>query len=256
MGAAAAAILFPAAYLFAADGAFEKAEQALNAKDYNTAIASLEEALLAEPDNLRDASEYRQATLRKAMAQHPKEGSPADFDREIAFFEKLTASNPKSANALLNYGFSYVDKIPAAGAITQVILANNALGMFTKSIDVKPSWIALYTRGNSYLYWPKIFGKYPLGVADLERAYGMQKAEPKKSVHVRVYISLGDAYWLTENGEKARAIWKEGIAAFPESQPLKDRLSRTDDNMKEYLDSVLDPNKRVDTDLRELWMNP
>ena len=256
IGAATAAFLFPLSFLYAADGAFEKAEQALNAKDYTTAIASLEEALQAEPDNLRNASEYRQATLRKAMAEHPKEGSPADFDREIAFFDKLTAANPKSANALLNYGFSYVDKIPAAGAITQVILANNALGMFTKSIDAKPSWIALYTRGNSYLYWPKIFGKYPLGVADLERAYAMQKAESKKSYHVRVYISLGDAYWLTENAEKARTIWKEGAAAFPDSQPLKDRLARTDDTMKEYLDSVLDPNKRVDTDLRELWMHP
>jgi hypothetical protein len=32
-------------------------------------------------------------------------------------------------------------------------------------------------------------------------------------------------------------------------------MSRGDDTMKEYLDSVLDPNKRVDTDLRELWMN-
>lgn len=256
IGAAAAAFLLPVSFLFAADGAFEKAEQALNAKDYATAIASLEEALTADPDNLRDASEYRQATLRKAIADHPKEGAPADFDREIAFFEKLTAANPKSSNALLNYGFSYVDKIPAAGAITQVILANNALGMFTKSIDLKPTWIALYTRGNSYLYWPKIFGKYPLGLADLERAYGMQKAEGKKSYHVRVYISLGDAYWLTDNPEKARALWKEGAAAFPNSQPLKDRLSRTDDNMKEYLDSVLDPGKRVDTDLRELWMNP
>jgi hypothetical protein len=91
-------------------------------------------------------------------------------------------------------------------------------------------------------------------MADLERAYAIQKAESKKSYHVRVYISLGDAYWLTENVDKARAIWKEGIAQFPDSEPLKARLSRGDDTMKEYLDSVLDPNKRVDTDLRELWM--
>lgn len=251
-----AAILFSASALIAADEAFDRAERALSSKDYPTAIESLEQALLADPDSLRDASEYRRATLRKAMASHPKEGTPADFDRELAFFEKLTQANPNSSNAFLNYGFSYVDKIPAAGAITQVIMANNALGMFTKSIDMKASWIALYTRGNSYLYWPKIFGKYPLGVADLEKAFAIQKGESKKSYHVRVYISLGDAYWLTENVEKARSIWKEGIAQFPDSQPLKDRLGRGDDTMKEYLDSVLDPNKRVDTDLRELWMNP
>jgi tetratricopeptide (TPR) repeat protein len=253
-------LLLAASWLVGADDAFEKAERAISAKDYATAITSLEEALTADPDSLRDASEYRQATIRRAFAAHAndphiKEGVPADYDREIAFFEKLTAANPKSANAFLNYGFSYVDKIPAAGTISQVILANNALGLFTKSIDLKPSWIALYTRGNSYLFWPKIFGKYPLGLADLERAYAIQKTESKKSYHVRVYISLGDAYWLTESADKAHAIWKEGFASFPDREPLKARLARGDDTMKEYLDSVLDPNKRVDTDLRELWMN-
>ena len=31
-------------------------------------------------------------------------------------------NSPNAANAYLNYGFAYVNKIPAAGAITQVIL--------------------------------------------------------------------------------------------------------------------------------------
>jgi tetratricopeptide (TPR) repeat protein len=238
-----------------ANDALDKGERAVSAGDYASALTSFEDALNSEPENLRAASQYRQATIRASMANHPKGNFPADYDREITFFQKLTAANPTSANAFLNYGFSYVDKIPAAGSITQVILANNALGMFTKSIDLKPTWIALYTRGNSYLYWPKIFGKYPLGVADLERAYAIQKAESRKSYHVRVYVSLGDAYWLTDNAQKARAIWKEGVAQFPDSAPLKERLARMDDVMKDYLDSVLDPNKRVDTDLRELWMS-
>src|SRR5207248_2621912 len=121
------------------------------------------------------ASEYRQAVLKASVAGHPKEGSPADFDKEIKFFEQLVQKHPNSANAYLNFGFSYVDKIPAAGSITQVILANNALTQFTKSIALKETWIALYTRGNSYLYWPRIFGRASLGVADLEKAYGMQK---------------------------------------------------------------------------------
>jgi tetratricopeptide (TPR) repeat protein len=237
-----------------ANEAFDRGEHAMAAKDYDTALTAFEEALTQEPDSMRNGSEYRQATIRKAIATHPKEGLPANFDRAISFFEKLTAANPKASMAFLNYGFSYVDKIPAAGSITQVILANNALGFFTKSIDIKPSWIALYTRGNSYLYWPKIFGKAGLGVADLERAYAIQKAEPKRTYHVRVYVSLGDAYWKTDNLEKAHAMWKEGAAQFPDSQPLKDRLSKEGDALKDYIDNVLDPNKRVDTDLHELWM--
>jgi len=250
--------LVPVSCLMAAagagDSAFDKGQKALSAKDYPAAIAAFEESLTSDLDNLRNGSEYRQANIRKAIAGHPKEGAPADFDREIAFYEKLTAANPKASNAFLNYGFCYVDKIPAAGSITQVILANTALGFFTKSIDLKPTWIALYTRGNSYLYWPTIFGRASLGVADLERAYAMQKTDTKRSYHVRVYISLGDAYWKTDNLEKAKAIWKEGTAQFPDNKPLKDRLSKEGDALKEYIESVLDPNKRVDTDLREVWM--
>jgi tetratricopeptide (TPR) repeat protein len=239
--------------LFGADETFDKAEQAIASKDYSSAVGLLEKAVSSDPDSLRNASEYRQALLKQSIAAHSKEGSPADFDKEIAFFEKLVADHPTSSNAFLNYGFAYVDKIPAAGSITQVIMANSALTQFTKSIDLKPTWIALYTRGNSYLYWPKIFARASLGVADLEKAYAIQKAEPKKSYHVRVYISLGDGYWKTENLDKAKAIWKEGMAQFPDNQGLKDRLSKQGEDLDTYINNVLDPNKRVDTDLKELW---
>jgi tetratricopeptide (TPR) repeat protein len=241
--------------LAASEAAFERGMKALAAKEYDAALSLLEDALMADPDNLRFASEYRQAVLARAKALHPKEGQPADFDRSVNFFEKLTAKNPTAANAFLNYGFSYVDKIPAAGSITQVILAQSALTHFTKSIDTRPSWIAYYTRGNSYLYWPKIFGRAKLGIADLEEAMKMQKGG-KKPYHVRVYISLGDGYWKMDNIEKARAVWTEGAKEFPDNKALKDRLARQGDELKAYIDDVLDPNKRVDTDLRELWLNP
>lgn len=237
----------------ASDADIAKAEQAMSAKDYNTAITVLEAALQSDPDNIRLGSDYRQAIMRKSIAAHPKEGSPIDFDRCITFFEKLVAAHPTAATAYLNYGFCSVDKIPAAGSITQVLLANAALTQFSKSIEIKPSWIALYTRGNSYLYWPVIFGKAGLGVADLERAYAMQKTEPTRAYDQRLYISLGDGYWKQDNIDKARAIWKEGLSKFPESKQIKARLDRKDDDLKSYIDDQLDPNKRVDTDLHEIW---
>ena len=189
----------------------------------------------------------RQLGLPEAVIQ------AKDYERSLKFFEKLVADHPNSAKAHLNYGFAYVDKIPAAGSITQVILANTALTEFTRSIDISPSWIAYYTRGNSYLFWPKVFRRAPLGVADLEKAYSMQKGGAKRTYHVRVYISLGDGYWKTDNMEKARAIWTEGLREFPDNAQLKARLARNGDDLKTYIDNELDPNKRVDTNLQELW---
>ena len=81
----------------------------------------------------------------------------------------------------------------------------------------------------------------------------MQKAGPKRTYHVRVYISLGDGYWKTDNMDKARAIWTEGLREFPDNAQLKARLARNGDDLKTYIDNELDPNKRVDTNLQELW---
>jgi len=169
------------------EASYETAKRAWSSKDYPTAFDHFEAALTADPDSIRFGSDYRQAVIENAKKLHPKEGAPADFDRIQKFFETLTTAHPKATNAWLNYGFSFVDKIAASGSITQVLLANSALGHFTKSIETKPTWIALYTRGNSYLFWPKIFGRAQLGVNDLEAAYKMQQGQPLKSYHVRVY---------------------------------------------------------------------
>lgn len=223
--------------------AFEQAIAAVQAGNDNAALGHFEQALREDPGSLRFASEYRQAVIRAGA-----------YERCIAFFEKLTADNPGNANAWLNYGFAYVDKIPAAGSITQVILANTAQGLFGRSIEAEETWLGLYTRGSSQLFWPKVFGRAPLGVADLEQAYEMQKKAPRKlSVHVRVYIALGDGYWKTGQIDRARDIWQEGLEEFPGNELLAARLNLEGDALETYINDHLDPNKRVDTDLKPLW---
>jgi len=158
------------------------------------ALEHMEAAVAADPDNLRYASEYRHAVIRAGA-----------YDRALDFFAKLVADHPGAAFAWLNYGYEYVDKMPSAGAITQVILANEALQRFTRSIELKPSWIGLYTRGNSYLFWPRIFNRGPLAVADLERAVAISKSEPKRAYQAHAWAALGEAYWRTDQPERARA---------------------------------------------------
>jgi tetratricopeptide (TPR) repeat protein len=212
------------------------------AEEPAAALSALETKLSGDPDNLRLGSQYRQLAVQSGA-----------YDRAIAFLEQLVADHPNGANTHLNFGFAYVDKIPVAGSITQVILANNALGEFTKSIERNPSWIALYTRGNSYLYWPKIFGRAPLGVADLEAALKLQKAEAKKNYYARAYIALGDGYWKTDDLAKAKQIWAEGLKEFPSNTALQARMKAAGDALQAVIDDTYDITKRVDTSLAELW---
>jgi tetratricopeptide (TPR) repeat protein len=208
-------------------------------------LDALERALQVQPDDLKAGNDYRMAVVQVNQLKV--------YDLAIAFFDKLVAANPDAANAHLNYGFAYVDKIPAAGSITQVILANNALGEFTKSLELKPSWIGYYTRGNSYLFWPRIFQRTHLGVADLQEALKIQKAGPKHFYYARVYVALGDGYWKMDDPDQATKTWRQGLADFPDNVALKARLAAEGDALKTILDDTYDPNKRVDTSLKDLW---
>jgi tetratricopeptide (TPR) repeat protein len=226
----------------AAEANFKEAVSAIASNDLAKGLHYMELALADDPDNLQYASEYRQAAIRNK-----------EFDRSLNFFEKMIADHPKSANLHLNNGFAYVDKIPVAGSITQVIYANDALQEFTKAVELQPGWLAYYTRGNSYLFWPKIFNKASLGVSDLEQALKLQQAGPKRAYYVRVYIALGDGYCKTDELEKARNIWQEGLRQFPDNKILKERLVLQGDQLRSAIENGFDPNKRVNTDLREIW---
>jgi tetratricopeptide (TPR) repeat protein len=208
-------------------------------------LARLEQAVAAAPNDLRAHSEYRQAVI-----------AAKQYDRAIDFYEKLATAHPESANVFLNWGYAYVDKIPDAGAVTQVILANTAVTHFTQAIERERGWLALYTRGNSYLYWPAIFGRAPLAVADLEAAIRLSEAGPRRSYYVHAWVALGDGYVKIEQPDRARATWSEGLKLFPGDADLAARLGKQGEELKAYVASQHDHTQRVDTSLREIWSQP
>jgi len=214
-------------------------------EDLNRALVLLEQASAAAPDNLRYGAEYRQAAIAAKA-----------YDRAIAFFESLAAAHPDSADVRLNWGYAYVDKIPAAGAVTQVILANTALAHFTEAIERDPSWLALYTRGNSYVYWPAIFNRAKLGIADLERAVALSEEDEPHAYYAHAYAALGDGWWRLGDLDKARKVWRRGaerLAAVGPLPALDERLALDDPALKTYLKAHYAIGQRVETDLRELW---
>lgn len=221
---------------------FASGLEAVAAGDLVAGVTRLEAAVLAAPDNLRYGAEYRQAIIRTA-----------EHDRAIALFEKITGERPELAYAWMNLGYAYVDKIPAAGAITQVILANTALGHFSKAIALDGNWLALYTRGNSYLYWPRIFGRTALGMADLDQAIALAKERPRRSYQALVWVAKGDGFWRLEDFVQARATWKEGLELFPGDPRLAGRLALDDAQLATFMEEHFATSTRVGTDLRELW---
>lgn len=225
-----------------ANSDFDKAAAAVKAGDHAASLDHFEAALEAEPNNLRFGNDYRQAVIEAGA-----------YERCTAFFQALVEKHPKAPNAQLNLGYAFVDKIPTEGAITQVLLANTALTHFGVALEMEDTWLGRFTRGNSYLYWPAIFGRTPLAIADLEKALELARDKEKKPHHVRPWIGLGDAHWRLDDIDKARATWSAALEKFPGDALLQARLSRQGDELKAYLDEYFDPARRVDTDLSILW---
>lgn len=228
-----------------AETLYRQGLEAAEAGDLPTALDRLERAAAAAPDELRYGAEYRQTAIRAEA-----------YDRSIDFFERLAAEHPEVPEVHLQRGYAYVDKIPAAGAVTAVILANTALGHFTEAIEREESWLALYTRGNSYVFWPAVFGRTKLGIADLERAVAMAEARDPRPYHAHAYAALGDGWWRLEDLERAREIWQRGLERVPDSAELAERLARLDEGpeaLDAHLEAHYEIGTRVDTSLRELW---
>jgi tetratricopeptide (TPR) repeat protein len=225
--------------------------EAMVAGDWKTAVATLEAATASAPDDLIIGTDYRQAVIRAATTAANLE----PYNRCLAFFEKLVVEHPRSANAYLNLGFANVDRIPAEGAITQVLLANKALTHFGKALELQPSWLGYYSRGHAYLFWPPIFGRVEAGISDLQQALALSRKQgDRRPYYVRAWAALGDGFWRLDNVEKARETWKQGLVLFPDDAELKARLSRTDRaELDTYLQAHYDTTVRVATNLNEVF---
>lgn len=229
----------------AAVAARERALAALAAEGPLAALDDFETALSLDPDNLRWGSEYRQAAI-----------AGESYERAIDFLTELTAAHPTAAAARLNLGYAYVDKIPSAGAVTQVILANKALEHFSAALELEETWLGRYTRGNSYVYWPAIFGRTQLGIADLERAIELAQSAEPRPIHALAWAALGDGHWRLGDLESARRVWRDGLERYPGDAALEARLGREGDELERFLDAHYALGKRVDTDLSALWETP
>ena len=224
---------------------FEQAMASFGRGDFETAADHFQRAIVGDPDNLRWGAEYRQAVI----AQDSKKA----YGPSLEFWQAMAEAHPKSSAVQLNLGYAFVDKIPVEGAITAVILANKALEAFSQALEIEPSWLGYYTRGNSYMYWPPIFNRTQLGIDDLEKALSMAEQGPQKAVHGYAWAALGDGYWRLDQRDKMREIWRQGLERYPDTESLLKRLSLEDDALDTFLQTHFETTTRVATDLRDLW---
>ena len=207
------------------------------------AIATLEQAVIANPEELRICAEYRQRVI-----------AAGEYDRAIGLLSKLSLRASAGPNVYVSLALAYVDKVPAATPFKRIFLGRDAMRALSRAIERQPSLVAYYIRGLIALYYPEaVFHRARGGIADLEHAREMLATLPVQPYHARVYISLGDGYWKVKDLERARSIWTDGANRFPANPALRSRVTTRGGELDRIVDQALDPGTRVDTSLQELF---
>jgi tetratricopeptide (TPR) repeat protein len=205
--------------------------------------AELEQAVSANPEDLRVCAEYRQRII-----------AAGEYDRAIKLLEQLAGRPKTGPNVHVSLALAYVDKVPAASPFRRIFLGRDAMKSLTRAIEREPGLVAYYIRGLIALYYPEpVFHRARGGIADLEHARSMLAGLAVQPYHARVYISLGDGYWKVHELDRATAIWTEGQRRFPAEPALRQRLASRGADLDRLVEHALDPATRVDTSLHELF---
>ena len=209
----------------------------------NRLLDELEARLVQDPASLRVGAEYRHLVIETA-----------GYDRGIKVFERLSKDPRGGANRFLNLALAIVDKVPVSGVIRQALLGRDAIGAATRAIAIEPTDIAYLIRGLVNLFYDRaVFHRTDKGVADLEEARRLAAAHPQRPYVARIFTALGDGYWRLNRPDKAREVWREGLAGFPDADSLRARLNARTDQVSGIVEHALDADVRVDTTLRELF---
>jgi tetratricopeptide (TPR) repeat protein len=147
-----------------------------------------------------------------------------------------------------------VDKVPVSSSVRQAFLGRDAIRALTRSIELAPSELAFFVRGLVNLYYDRaMFHRTDKGVADLEQAWHLAvTTHPGAPYLARILQTLGDGYFRLDQRDKARQTWRDGLAMAPDNEPLRRRVTASDDQARAIVAHALDADVRVDTSLREL----
>jgi tetratricopeptide (TPR) repeat protein len=232
-----------------------KAGAALAERGDAAGLDRLEKAVELAPRELLYGSELRRWCVKLGQ-----------YDRAIAFFERLAAARADLPEPSLQLALAYVDKMPdhMMGIVGQGKLSKLSIERLAKLLedesridDERTRWSALYALGMNHLYWPKALRHAPASVEAFERCVRFQKemnVRGTPAYFVLAHVGLGDALVKDGRHEEARRVWREAAEIFPDDERLRRRLGiAADEGLTELVDEVRGLGIPIDTDLAILW---
>ena len=173
-----------------------------------------------------DLSEEQTEALWKAASE------AGQFDALLALFEEHAKANPQSADAQLDLGMAYLQKLFKAGnGPEQGTWAIKADQSFDAALAVDDHhWDARFAKAMSLSFWPPVFGKQTEAIKHFETLIEQQANIPSAPNHAQTWLLLGNMYQQLGKADQALETWQKGLALFPQNAELAQQISNGQGN--------------------------
>jgi tetratricopeptide (TPR) repeat protein len=160
----------------------------------------------------------------EALWQELRDGDRIDaVVAAIAHLAELEPTNPDLQSEL---GQAYLQKLFDVGMGPMAAAwGEKADQAFDRALELDEGhWEARFHKAISLSNWPTFLGKSGEAIRNFEILAEQQERATPRPEHAQTYYFLGNMY--DQNGEKEQALatWKRGLARFPESGELRQKV--------------------------------
>ncbi|MBM3977488.1 MAG: hypothetical protein FJ299_10920 [Planctomycetes bacterium] len=147
------------------------------------------------------------------------------LDEAVAWFEQRAAQSPNDPDLQVELGTAYVQKILEAGSGPLAgKWAMKADGAWDRALELDDHhWEARFRKAIGLSFWPPIFGKQGQAISHFETLVAQQEQGGLQPHFVETYKMLGNMYVQAGKAEQATAMWKKGLALFPNDPDLLEK---------------------------------
>jgi len=152
---------------------------------------------------------------------------PKQIAGALERIQAAIADDPANAELRVALGTALVAKLQndTPPGVQQGIVWGQADAAYAKAIELDPGhWTARYSRAFGTSFIPAQFGRRPDAIKQFEELISIQEQDAPKPEYAQSYFQLGRLYGESGNVEKAREIWRRGLALFPDDEQLKETL--------------------------------
>jgi tetratricopeptide (TPR) repeat protein len=151
-----------------------------------------------------------------------------ELDEVVAMFEANAKAKPNDAEAQVELGHAYLQKLfhSGAGGPESGVWAMKADSAFDSALKIDDqNWSARFSKAMSLSHWPPVFGKQTEAIKHFEILVQQQENMKQKPEFAQTHFLLGNMYQQLGDKDRARAAWQAGLAHIPDDEDLAQQIA-------------------------------